>query len=83
MSDDNISRQEAVEALCTMECGDDSEYCVKRTCEIFTTLMRLPAAPVREVVLCKDCMHNGSYDTDCPIDWNGKEYCSFGERNDE
>ena len=33
-----------------------------------------------EIISCKACMHNGSYDTDCPIDWNGKEYCSFGER---
>lgn len=33
-----------------------------------------------EIIRCKDCMHNGSYDTDCPIDWNGKEYCSFAER---
>lgn len=33
-----------------------------------------------EIVRCEDCMHNGSYDTDCPIDWNGKEYCSFAER---
>lgn len=37
-----------------------------------------PAQP--EIIRCKDCMHNGSYDTDCPIDWNGKEYCSFAER---
>ena len=47
--DDYISRKGAVEALCAMECGDDSEHCVKRTCEVFTTLMRLPAEPVRGV----------------------------------
>lgn len=40
---------------------------------------RLPSAQP-EIIRCKDCMHNGSYDTDCPIDWNGKEYCSFAER---
>ena len=33
-----------------------------------------------EVVCCKDCRHNGSFDTDCPITWNGKRYCNFGER---
>ena len=33
-----------------------------------------------EIIRCKDCRHNGSFDTDCPIDWNGKEYCSFAER---
>ena len=39
-----------------------------------------PTADVVEVVRCKDCRHNGSFDTDCPIDWNGKEYCNFAER---
>ena len=33
-----------------------------------------------EIIHCKECRHNGSFDTDCPIDWNGKEYCSFAER---
>ncbi len=32
------------------------------------------------LVRCGECMHNGSFDTDCPINWNGKEYCNFGER---
>ncbi len=35
------------------------------------------------IVRCENCIHNGSYDTDCPIDWPGKEYCSFGERGNE
>lgn len=42
----------------------------------------LPSAQ-SEIIRCKDCMHNGSYDTDCPIDWNGKEYCSFAERKED
>ena len=33
-----------------------------------------------DIIRCNDCMHNGSFDTDCPIEWNGKEYCSFAER---
>lgn len=33
-----------------------------------------------EIIKCEDCMHNGSFDTDCPIDWAGKEYCNFAER---
>lgn len=37
---------------------------------------------IGELVRCEDCMHNGSYDTDCPIDWNGKEYCNFAERRE-
>ena len=35
------------------------------------------------IVRCKDCMHNGSFDTDCPIYWPGKEFCNFGERKDD
>ena len=42
----------------------------------------MPSAQL-EIILCKDCMHSGSYDTDCPIDWNGKEYCSFAERRED
>ena len=40
-----------------------------------------PAQP--EIIMCRECIHNGSYDTDCPIDWNGKEYCSYAERWEE
>lgn len=40
---------------------------------------RLPSAQ-SEIIRCKNCRHNGSFDTDCPIDWEGKEYCSFAER---
>jgi hypothetical protein len=36
-----------------------------------------------KIIRCEDCMHNGSFDTDCPIEWNGKEYCSFAERKDD
>lgn len=36
-----------------------------------------------EIIRCDDCIHNGSFDTDCPIGWNGKEYCSFAEREEE
>ena len=43
---------------------------------------RLPSAQ-SEIIRCKNCRHNGSFDTDCPIDWNGKEYCSFAERRDD
>lgn len=39
-----------------------------------------PISAQPEIIHCKDCRHNGSFDTDCPIGWNGKEYCSFAER---
>lgn len=43
------------------------------------------------VVRCKDCIHNGSIDTDCPFGWRDKrfnlpdpnDYCSYGERRDD
>lgn len=41
-----------------------------------------------ELVRCKDCRHNGSFDTDCPFGWrderfnlpNDMDFCSYGER---
>lgn len=35
-----------------------------------------------EIIFCKDCRHNGSFDTDCPIRWNktDRDFCSFAER---
>lgn len=45
-------------------------------------ILNAPSAQ-SEIIRCKDCMHNGSFDTDCPIDWNGKEYCSFAERKED
>lgn len=41
---------------------------------------------VGELVRCKDCMHNGSVDTDCPALGWGKsdtDYCSWAERREE
>lgn len=51
----------------------------------------LPAADVVEIVRCKNCMHNGSIDTDCPFGWKDKkfnmpkpnDYCSYGERKEQ
>ena len=36
-----------------------------------------------EIIKCEDCIHNGSFDTDCPIRWPGKEYCGFAEGKEE
>ena len=46
-------------------------------------LNRIPSADVVEVVRCKDCIHNGLFDTDCPLrTWvkGINDYCSYGER---
>lgn len=48
-------------------------------------------ADVVEVVRCKECMHNGSFDTDCPFGWRDErfnlpddmDFCSYGERKDD
>lgn len=34
------------------------------------------------IVNCKDCRHNGSFDTDCPISWpkDDDDFCSFAEK---
>lgn len=72
-SEDVISRQAAIDAI--MGQPPEPHYPSWYAAQI----EKLPAAQP-EVIRCKDCRHNGSFDTDCPIDWNGKEYCSFAER---
>ena len=78
---------DALDALCDREC----EYSKQQrgvmcgACRLgsaFDVIDELPSAQP-EIIRCKDCMHNGSFDTDCPIDWNGKEYCSFAERKED
>ena len=73
---DLISRQQALKAL--RKLFKESNY--KR--EYFNAIDAVEDVPSAEpeIIHCKDCRHNGSFDTDCPIDWNGKEYCSFAER---
>ena len=73
MMNDLISRKEAIDAI--MGEPTDAHY----PSWYAERLEQLPPAQP-EIIRCKDCRHNGSFDTDCPIDWNGKEYCSFAER---
>lgn len=69
---DLISRQDAIDQLHQSISHLDAEV----------RLRELPSAEP-EIVMCEDCRHNGSFDTDCPIKWAGKEYCSFGEKKNE
>lgn len=47
-----------------------------------------PTVNAVEVIRCKDCRHNGSFDTDCPFGWRDErfnlpddmDFCSYGER---
>lgn len=41
-----------------------------------------PIKKKQDLIRCKDCMHNGSFDTDCPITWTSRsdeDFCSFAE----
>ena len=74
---DTISRQWLMECVNEGWIKFDTEKDENR----FIHLVRDIAPSARsEIIRCKDCMHNGSFDTDCPIDWAGKEYCNFAER---
>ena len=78
--DDLISRRAAIDAI--HEWGLIDGLAEGQAIEILYDEEKVPSAQ-QEIIRCKDCMHNGSYDTDCPIDWNGKEYCSFAERKED
>ena len=78
--DDLISRQAAIRWVKT-ECNPYGKPTLdfESGKKVIEHLEQMPSAQP-EIIRCKDCRHNGSFDTDCPIDWNGKEYCSFAER---
>lgn len=54
----------------------------------FVAVDNINQAPTIDIVRCGECMHNGSYDTDCPFGWrNGEwnlpkpcDFCSYGEK---
>jgi hypothetical protein len=83
---DLIDKQAAIDAV---ENAFDRETILNRFMrKIAISAIRLLPSAGPEIVMCEDCRHNGSFDTDCPIKWAGKEYCSFGEsiedgRNDQ
>lgn len=57
----------------------------------YVMLHEIDSAPSIDIVRCGECIHNGSYDSDCPFGWkNGEwnmpkpcDYCSYGEREDK
>jgi hypothetical protein len=82
--DDLISREKALEELEDWErCYTWDEHCRESKEDYIVSpsdvIVNLPSEQP-EIIRCEDCMHNGSFDTDCPILWKGKEYCSFAER---
>lgn len=84
LATDCISRKDAIDAIEAVFPVDPmkSEYAQGIACGAAlskTYIEHLPSAQP-EIIRCEECMHNGSFDTDCPIDWAGKDYCSFAER---
>ena len=72
--------------------GTDGEFRHKELCEeCYELLVEDNYIPSIDIVRCGQCMHNGSYDTDCPFGWrNGEwnlpkpcDFCSYGEREGE
>ena len=79
-----MTREEAIRILKDFSlCGVYHQLVHMNDVDSEAMSMAIKALEQPEIIRCKDCMHNGSYDTDCPIDWNGKEYCSFAERREE
>ncbi len=76
---DTISRQAAIVQLSHNNTGDDDcDVVIQNDIE---TIKALPSSEP-EIIMCKDCRHNGSFDTDCPISWpkDDEDYCSYAER---
>lgn len=81
-----IKREDAIKAnenyVPYQRLGEDRQSYMDRI------LKELPGADVVEVVRCKNCRHNGSFDTDCPFGWRDErfnlpddiDFCSYGER---
>lgn len=85
---------EATVEKATEYCTDDDGSCSKAHTdlrELLDDLENLPAADVRPVVLCKDCVHRGDgeevddscwcYET-CQI-VSEDDFCSHGKRREE
>jgi hypothetical protein len=56
--------------------------------ELSNSIAEIFNAPSIDLVKCKNCRHNGSFDTDCPFGWRDErfnlpddvDFCSYGER---
>lgn len=82
-----IKREDAVKKLAEMLYDEppyiDSDVAIKRWAE-----EQMADVSSIDIVHCKECIHNGSIDTDCPFGWRDKkfnmpnpnDYCSWGER---
>lgn len=82
-----------IDADKAMEIWKDDNYILMSSQEAKMKILldAVPSADVVKVVRCKECMHNGSFDTDCPFGWRDErfnlpddiDFCSYGERKEE
>jgi len=80
--DDTISRQEAIDVLRGYFDGmlETDTVCPSDLYGLFEVI---PAAPVREVVLCKDCKNYREYGCQRVFVYpEPDDFCSRGERRD-
>lgn len=75
----------------------DAEWLLKESMPLSFSVQKwvnevqIMTAPSIDIVRCGECIHNGSYDTDCPFGWRDGEwnmprpcdYCSYREREDK
>ncbi len=81
-----IKKEDAIDSACA-NCIYD-EFLSDRKKRIKEGITEISPADVVEVVRCKNCRHNGSFDTDCPFGWRDErfnlpddmDFCSYGER---
>ena len=83
-----MSRYVDIEPLDVVGTKGVSKDYVDGMAYVLDLLDNLPSADVAEVVRCRECIHNGSFDTDCPFGWRDErfnlpddmDFCSYGER---
>ena len=83
MSDDYIKRSDAIKTVC-----GDCEYYATNDCEDcrLHRLTKIPAADVKPVVYCRDCIHSqDGFICDSPFHGGmtfPEDFCSRGERRE-
>ena len=83
-----MSRYVDIEPLDVVGTKGVSKDYVDGMAYVLDLLDNLPSADVAEVVRCRECIHNGSFETDCPFGWRDErfnlpddmDFCSYGER---
>ncbi len=81
---DYISREAALKAncyFCAAHLEDDSPCAEK--CADYMKIIEIPAADVRPVVLCRDCVHRHIRDWPSCQGRRGDFFCADGKKREE